>query len=70
MNKDLRKLLKAVEDQGFTARRTSGGHWQIRGTDGRVVAVIAGTPSDVRSWKNTIADLRRAGFEWPPPPRR
>lgn len=66
MNKDLKKVLKEAEAQGFEVRQTRGSHYQVRDTDGRVVAVFAGTASDHRSIKNTIAALRRAGFQWPP----
>lgn len=66
MGNDLRKVLKALEDQGFLLTRSSRGHWLIDTPDGRRVAVLAGTPSDHRSLKNAIARLRRAGFRWPP----
>jgi len=64
MDKDTKRLIKEAERQGFTVQRTKRGHLQFR-RDGRVVATAAGTASDHRSWKNTIADLRRAGLEWP-----
>lgn len=62
MNKELRKLIKQAEAQGFTVRITSKGH-VVFYKDGRPVTTAAGTPSDVRSWKNTMAALRRAGFD-------
>lgn len=63
---DLRKLLKALEEQGFSVERTKAGHWLVRNPEGRAVATIAGTASDHRSMKNALAYLRRAGFVWPP----
>jgi predicted RNA binding protein YcfA (HicA-like mRNA interferase family) len=45
---DLRKLLKAAEDQGFTVRRTRKGHWQVRNAEGSIVAVIAATLRSLR----------------------
>lgn len=63
---DLRRILKALEDQGFTVDRTKSGHWLIRDVEGRAVATIAGTASDHRSWRNSLSYLRRAGFVWPP----
>lgn len=65
MNKDLRKIVKALHGQGFSTRTTTKGHLMVT-RDGKVVAVFSGTPSDVRAWKNSLADCRRAGFNWPP----
>lgn len=63
MKKDLKKLVQALESQGFTVEMTRNSHYTVK-KDGRRVATIAGTPSDGRSWMNAIAQLRRAGFEW------
>lgn len=65
MHKDLKKIAKALEAQGFDVAITSKGHLlAIR--DGRVVATFSGTPSDGRSWKNSLGHAKRAGFIWPP----
>jgi hypothetical protein len=66
VDKDTRKLLKEAERQGFTWRQTRKGHIQVRDAEGMVVAVFAGTASDHRSMRNALADLKRAGFQWPP----
>ena len=65
MDKDLKKIDKALNAQGFETRLTKKGHLQVR-RDGRVVAIFAGTPSDGRSRRNSLAQARRAGFQWPP----
>lgn len=65
MDKDTKKILAEAERQGFTVRRTSKGHHQVRDANGQVVAVFAGTASDHRSIRNSLAALRRAGFIWP-----
>ena len=65
MDKDTKKLVKAIKAQGFTVVPTRGRHLRVI-KDGRQVGVLAGTASDHRTWRNTIADLRRAGFQWPP----
>ena len=65
MSKELRQLLKAAESQGFTVTATRSGHWLVRDPAGRAVATIAGTSSDHRSWRNAVAELRRAGLQWP-----
>lgn len=60
----LTELLKELEAQGFTYRRSTKGHYLIANPSGRVVTTLAATPSDARSSKNAIAALRRAGFQW------
>ena len=65
MSGDMRRMLKALEEQGFDVTRTQRGHYEVR-KDGRRVATIAGTASDHRSIRNAVAYLRKAGFIWPP----
>ncbi|CAI9413168.1 hypothetical protein [Nocardioides sp. T2.26MG-1] len=60
--KDIRKLCKELKNQGFHVRATRRGHFLVE-REGVVVAGLAGTPSDHRSIKNSLAQLRRAGFE-------
>ncbi|WP_032380933.1 hypothetical protein [Rhodococcoides fascians] len=61
MNKDLRKLLKDLERQGFTWRATKNGHVQVyMGTDR--VTTFAGSASDWRSIRNGIAACKRFGY--------
>lgn len=64
VSKDLRVLLSRVEAAGGTVkpcRRSS--HWKVYNAEGRYVTTICGTPSDWRSWRNDIANLRRAGIK-------
>lgn len=63
--KEIAKILKALDEQGFEARRGGSSHWKIY-ADGRLIAVLSATPSDRRGLLNVIAVLRRAGFVWPP----
>ncbi|TXK17420.1 YjbF family lipoprotein [Homoserinibacter sp. GY 40078] len=65
MDKELKKIAKALEAQGFETRISKRGH-MIVSHDGRIVATFSGTASDWRSMRNSIADARRAGFKWPP----
>lgn len=65
MDKDLRKILKEAERQGFEIRTTSDGHPMVY-RNGKFITKSAMTPSDQRGQKNLIAALRRAGFQWPP----
>jgi hypothetical protein len=65
MRKELRKLIKALEDQGFDITVTTKQHYMVW-LDGEFVTTLPGTPSDWRSLKNSIAAARRFGFRWPP----
>lgn len=65
MDKDMKKIAKALEAQGFTIEATRKGHLAVR-LDGRLIATFSGTPGDRRSTKNALAYLKRAGFTWPP----
>ena len=62
MDKDLRKLLQQLEAQGFEWKRQTNGHIGIF-RDGQRIETLASTPSDWRSRKNSIARLKRAGFD-------
>lgn len=65
MDKDLRKIIKALEAQGFDVEYTSKGHPQVY-RDGVLIATFSGTASDWRSIRNSLSPLKRAGFRWPP----
>jgi len=65
MNKDLRKVLREAERQGFEIVTRKSGHIEIR-KDGQRVTTFAGTASDHRSMRNGLAHMKRAGFQWPP----
>lgn len=65
MDKELRGIAKALNEQGFVTRITSRGHLMVF-LDGRPITTFAGTPSDRKSRANSLAHARRAGFRWPP----
>lgn len=65
MDKDMRKVVKALKAQGFEVETTSKGHLIVT-RDGVLVATFSGTASDWRSFRNGLAPLKRAGFRWPP----
>jgi len=63
VDKDLRPVLKRLKDVGCEIQGPSGrgkSHTKVI-WQGRMVGVISGSPSDVRSTKNLVSDLRRAG---------
>lgn len=59
--KDLDQILKRAKDQGFEVTFTRKKHYKIRGDKG--VVFTSGTPSDWRSVRNTIAQLKRIGYD-------
>lgn len=65
MHKEMRKIQKELEAQGFTTTVTRKGHLRVF-KNGQPVATFSGTPSDIRALRNSLADARRAGFRWPP----
>lgn len=65
MDKELKKLLKAIEAHGFQTVTSSKGHIKVYDTNGHMIAVLAGTPSDHRSRLNELRPLKRLGFRWP-----
>lgn len=61
-NKDLSKLLKDLEAQGFRVERRKKG-WMVYPPDTtKPAVVIHETLSDIRSWKNQMAQLKRSGY--------
>lgn len=63
-SKEVERLVREAVRQGFDVTYSSKGHPLIR-KDGRMVTTLSGSPSDIRSLRNAIAALRRAGFVWP-----
>jgi len=59
--KDRRVLAKRLNKAGYDTRLTTKGHLLVL-QQGQIVTCFAGTPSDHRSWKNSLAPLRRLGF--------
>ena len=64
MHKELKKLARELEAQGFDVEPTRKGHLTVR-KRGLRVTTFSGTPGDGRSWKNSLAQCKRAGFIWP-----
>lgn len=68
---DLRDIEEAAREQGFRVGRTKRGHSVFYPPDPQSGPVFgSGTPGDQRSLRNLLAQLRRAGFDWPPHRKR
>ncbi|WP_157127675.1 MULTISPECIES: hypothetical protein [unclassified Rhodococcus (in: high G+C Gram-positive bacteria)] len=57
MHKEQRRLVAKLHDAGYVTRRTSRQHLLVL-HDGQIITCFAGTPSDFRSWRNSLAPLR------------
>jgi len=68
---DIDDLAKAAREQGWVLGKTSKGHHRWVPPDRTKKIVIgSGTPSDYRSNKNFLGQLRRSGFVYPWPPTK
>jgi hypothetical protein len=48
-----------LRQEGFSVELTNGGHWEVRGENGRRVTTFPQTPSD-RRWKlNAESEVKR-----------
>lgn len=65
MDKDLKKIVKTLRAADYEVTRTRRGHVRVA-RDGRPVTTFSGTAGDHRSIRNSLAALRRDGFQWPP----
>ncbi len=62
--KDIKQLVKQLQDQGFEVTYARNGHYQARNPETGKKMQFASTPSDARSFKNVQLDLRRyIGFK-------
>ena len=60
----MRQLLKRLEKEGWDVERRKSGHVKISHPEGGGQSVFASTsPSDHRSIKNTIGELRKIGYD-------
>jgi len=61
---NIKDLIRDARAQGFRVEQTAKGHWMFFPPDKTQPPVIfSGTPSDWRSWRNSLAQLKLAGFD-------
>jgi tryptophanase len=65
MNREVKRLVRALEAQGIRVVKRHGGHIAVYAPDGLVF--MAATPSDYRAHRNDLARLRRHGVDLPRP---
>lgn len=59
--KEIKAIIRQLEDQGWTVEIRRGGHYRAKAPDGKGIAFFPVTPSDHRGLKNLKADLRKLG---------
>lgn len=69
MMSDFDKLRAELRRQNFAVAQTKNGHWRADAPGG-AGCVHFSESEDPRAIKNTVSDLRKVGFEWPPPVSR
>lgn len=57
--RDVARLVAELQRRGCTVRQTPRGHWVVK-RPGVGSVTIGTTPSDVRAWRNILADVRRS----------
>ncbi len=62
-NKEARKIARQAVKVGWRCDRTKNGHYRLLSPCGQHIVVLGSTPSDSRSFKNSLAELRRAGLQ-------
>ncbi len=68
-NKDFKPVIAALRDQDWEVTQTTQGHYRARPPDPTKPIVHLSTSYHPRGLKNTIQELRKSGFIWPPPPK-
>jgi len=58
LQREMRKLVRAARDRGWTVELTRNGHWRFL-RDGSPLLYSSSTPQDNRTIANTLAMLRR-----------
>ena len=59
---DDRKLMDYIARRGYRVVKAYGGHWKVYAGE-RLLTSTSGTPSDWRSRRNFLHQLRRRSYE-------
>lgn len=62
MKKEWKELLRTLQDQGWKMKPTKNGFMLYPPDKTKEIVTVHKTPSDWRSWENTISKLRKSGY--------
>ena len=69
-NKDYKPIIAELRNQGWTVDRTGQGHYRAAPPDRSRPIVHFSASDDFHALKNTVKDLAKSGFIWPPPSKK
>lgn len=62
MNSDMRKFVRKLKSLGLRVEQAPKNmHLRVYSDNNKCIGTLSSTPSDHRTWRNQIAQLRRAG---------
>jgi hypothetical protein len=67
MSHELDPVIDELKKQGFILTKTSNGHFSAKSKTGTGGIVHFSYSGDIYAFRNTIRDLKKIGFIWPPP---
>jgi len=65
--KDYKEIVEELPRQGWSVTMTTQGHWKAVPPDPTKTIIHFSTSDDHHALMNTLRDLRKQGFQWPPP---
>lgn len=65
-NKDFNPVINELERQGWTIQRTTQGHYKATPPSKLFKVVHFSASNEPRALANTLRDLKKSGFQWPP----
>lgn len=69
-NKDFKPIITELQVQGWTVEKTGQGHFKAVPPVGGLPIVHFSGSYDRHAIKNTLHDLKKSGFQWPPPSKK
>lgn len=68
--KEIKKIIKEAERQGWRVEMRSKHYMAFPPDKSHGPVTLPVSPSDHRAVKNVLSEMRRRGFQWPPPRER
>lgn len=60
--REIARLVRELERQGFSVKRTGSGHWMVRPPEGEGCVILAFSPR-VATFHKTLARLKNIGYD-------